>query len=172
MTRAKLAQTQLPWSTIFLNQNPDFESLAMADIEPLPLSSNESFDSSDMGAILRIKRILNLRSMLLGAALFCSLMPFSMVGSSSQGIYWIMFRDLPLLASFFCHRRTSLLGRLCLELSLPARFVNTPRSTGTRYFIAIWTVAICIVGQLKLCCVDAFWLFFRCPVCSCRLSEP
>lgn len=85
----------------FLTQNPDFERLVSADVEPLFLSSDESFDSSDMEAILRIKRILNFRSILFGAALFCSLMPFSVVGSSSQGIHWIMFRDLPLLASFF-----------------------------------------------------------------------
>ena len=50
---------------------------------------------------MRVKRILRVRSVLFGAGLFFTLMPFSVGDFSSRDTLWIMLRDQPLLAGLF-----------------------------------------------------------------------
>lgn len=86
----------------YFRQDPEFEVLArqsQTQLDTLVVSSPT--DQQEKEALMRVKRVLRLRSILLGVALFCSLMPFSMYGNSEQGLAWIMIRDLPQLAAVF-----------------------------------------------------------------------
>lgn len=86
----------------YFRQDPEFEVLArqsQTQLDTLGVSSPT--DRQEKEALMRVNRILRWRSILLGVALFFSLMPFSMAGNSDQGLTWILLRDMPQLAVVF-----------------------------------------------------------------------
>jgi len=90
----------------FFRQDPEFERLARQGQTNLGVLEMSSMVTANPAAqqeketLMRVKRILRLRSILMGAALFCTAMPFSF-GSFEEGAIWFMARDMPGLAAGF-----------------------------------------------------------------------
>lgn len=77
----------------FFTEDPEFATLVRDDPEsffeseiPVTLTSE-----TEMKALERTKKLLGIRSSLLGAAIFLTLLPLSVYGDES-GVYWV-FRD-------------------------------------------------------------------------------
>jgi hypothetical protein len=86
----------------FSKKDPEYKNLASSEVVDLNLlSSIGHSNQAKMETMMRIKRILYFRSLIFGVALFCTFMPYTVMGNSSQGVYWIMMRDQPLLAIIF-----------------------------------------------------------------------
>ena len=86
----------------YLEENPAFKQILTKFDNKLELNGIEqSHASIEKEALMRVKRILRTRSILLGVALFLSLMPLSMAGNSDDGVTWLMLRDAPNVALMF-----------------------------------------------------------------------
>ena len=86
----------------YFQHDPEFEKWVQQGQTQLDvLGASSPAVQEEKETLMRVKRILRLRSILLGVALFCSFMPFSLAGNSEQGITWMMLRDLPGLAAIF-----------------------------------------------------------------------
>lgn len=86
----------------YLRQDPEFEQLTRQSQTQLDgLGVTIPTARQEKEALMRVKRILRLRSILLGVAMFCSMMPLASVGNSEQGLTWALIRDLPLVAVVF-----------------------------------------------------------------------
>lgn len=86
----------------YLAQHPDFAKTVADFDEPFALLEVALPDAQkEKEALMRVKQILKWRSILLGMALFCSLMPLSAAGNSNDGVTWFMLRDLPVVAAIF-----------------------------------------------------------------------
>ena len=60
---------------------------------PVPVSPEQEKKSLNL-----TKKHLRIRGMLMGFAIFFSLLPFSSYGSSDEGLQWMMLRDAPAVA--------------------------------------------------------------------------
>ena len=86
----------------YLEENPAFKKILSEFDNKLELNEIEqSHPTGEKEALMRVKRLLRLRSILLGVAIFMSTAPLSMAGNSEDGITWMMLRDSPNMALLF-----------------------------------------------------------------------
>lgn len=86
----------------YFQQDAEFARLArQGQLQLTALTASTPAPQQEKETLMRIKQVLRWRAVLLGAALFCSFMPFSLAGSSQQGVVWFMWRDAPVLAGLF-----------------------------------------------------------------------
>ena len=86
----------------YLRDHPELDLAEHAIAEKLAtLAFNSDRPEKEKETFMKVKKVLRRRSILLGVALFCSLMPFSMAGDSENGVTWLMIRDFPALAIVF-----------------------------------------------------------------------
>lgn len=83
----------------FFRQDPEFEELARAQSHLGILETHHSMDNQEKETLMRIKKILRLRSILFGVALFCTLSPFFFSFGNDEGLQWWMLRDAPQFAA-------------------------------------------------------------------------
>lgn len=80
----------------FLDENPDFAKLVAEQEKPLTSTSINIPKEAEMQTLEKTKKILWQRSMYMGFAIFFSLFPASVRGSSDEGIRW-MWADTPII---------------------------------------------------------------------------
>ena len=86
----------------YLEENPAFKKiLSNFDNKLISNEVDQPHSKIEKEALMRVKKILRTRSILLGVALFLSLMPLSNAGNSTDGLTWLMFRDAPNVAILF-----------------------------------------------------------------------
>jgi hypothetical protein len=86
----------------YFRDHPEFAALTTKmETQLSVLQASRSDSNQEKEILMRVKRILRLRSILFGAALFCSAMPLLIVGNSDEGVTWIMLRDAPIIAVVF-----------------------------------------------------------------------
>lgn len=86
----------------YARDHPEFATLTTEmDSQLSVLRASRPDINQEKEILMRVKKILRLRSILFGAALFCSVMPLSIVGNSDDGLTWIMLRDARSMAAAF-----------------------------------------------------------------------
>jgi hypothetical protein len=80
----------------FLDENPDFAKLVAEQEKPLTSTSINIPKETEMQTLEKTKKILWQRSMYMGFAIFFSLFPASVRGSSDEGIRW-MWEGTPII---------------------------------------------------------------------------
>jgi hypothetical protein len=81
----------------FFRRDPQFAAMAKEEWSPAAGSEQALPQDAQMKTLSRTKRLLRLRSMFLGAAIFLVLLPFSVL-SIRSGTY-VMWRDMPQFAT-------------------------------------------------------------------------
>lgn len=79
----------------YLKTHPDFEKqVKKFRRNPLTVSPPQALGKEDeMKSLLKTRRLLKLRSYLMGFAIFCSLVPFSFI--YTEGNFYWLFREAP-----------------------------------------------------------------------------
>jgi hypothetical protein len=82
----------------FFREHPDFEKLARHSVR-VQIPSEPGVESAAEKEVLhRVKRILRLRSLLMGLGIFFALTPFTVAWESGHGVRFFMLRDQPGIA--------------------------------------------------------------------------
>ncbi len=86
----------------YFKDHPEFATRTkQMNMQLSALQESEPAPNQEKEILMRVKKILRLRSILFGAALFCTAMPLSMAWNSTEGATWIMLRDAPTLSITF-----------------------------------------------------------------------
>ena len=85
----------------YLKSNPDFEKrVKMLNKNPIPKDIPQTLQKTDeMNSLLKTRRLLKVRGIFMGFAIFLSLVPFSFVVSDEYSFFMVV--DAPLSALFF-----------------------------------------------------------------------
>ena len=75
----------------YLKSDPDFEKqVKQFPLNPLPSSLPKALEKEDeMKSLLKARRLLKMRSYLMGFAIFCTLVPFSFIYTEGN-LYWLL----------------------------------------------------------------------------------
>ena len=103
----------------YLEENPEFAAMVRSNTEdffeanvPIRLTQED-----EMKALERTKKLLGIRSSLLGAAIFLTLLPFSMYGDEN-GIIWIFKGQVVSLTVILSLAATAWIGYLATRYRL------------------------------------------------------